>query len=154
MSDNGLLPIVLLLLAAAAPPPRPQPFAIRCTGDAAFTDNMSGRPNTRRYDLPPQIYVLDEVGQNVRRALEPRQEFEEICFRGGEVDSRSFSQGLIVVHSEAPGRFCDFTVNRATGGGEYVAHEDLPAGRFSRIEFDMTCEATEIPVFDSSRNRF
>ena len=146
--------VVLTLLMGAAVPAAAQPFAIRCTGTAEFTDNMSGESNSRRYDLPPQIYVLDEAGRNVRRALLARQEFEEICFRGGSVDSRSFSPGLIAVRSEATGRLCDFTVNRATGQAEYVSHEDMPGGRFSRIEFNMTCEATEPPVFDRRRNQF
>lgn len=145
--------IALTVVAAHQSAPAP-PFAIQCTGSAEFTDNMSGQDDARRYDLPVQTYVLDEANGNVQRALEPRQQFEDVCFRGGYIDSRAFTPGLITVRSEALGRLCDFTVNRSTGAAEYLSHEDMPGGRFSRIEFDMICEPAEIPVFDSTRNRF
>jgi len=144
---------MFLLVGDAEPAAEPR-FAIRCTGTAQFTDNVLGRGNSRRYELPPQVYVLAPASRQVQRALEPRQEFEDICFRDGNIDSRSFSPGLIVVRSEAPGRLCEFTVDRAIGEGGYLSHEDLPGGRFSRVEFDMQCEAAQIPIFDSSRNRF
>jgi len=83
----------------------------------------------------------------------PRQEFEDVCFRDGHIDSVRFSPGLISVRSEKQGAVCDFSVNRASGKAEYVSYRDLPGG-VSSIEFEMTCEPTEVPVFDKSKNKF
>ena len=143
--------VAALLLVGAAQPAAPEPFAIAYTGEAQFADSMAG---SRSYELPTQIYVFDEGTNRVQHALEPRQEFEDVCFRGGYIDRVSFSPGLISVRSEQTGRMCDFSVNRQTGDAEYVTHTDLPGGGFSQIEFRMTCSPAEISVFDRSRNRF
>ena len=84
----------------------------------------------------------------------PRQEFEEVCFRGGNIDSTNFSPGLIQVVSEASDRRCDFTVNRASGDAEYFSHDDYQGGQYSEMKWLMTCKKTKIPSFESVRNRF
>jgi hypothetical protein len=148
------LGVVALLLPGADRPQVAHRFAIACTGTARFTDNVSGRESVRAYPLPRNIYVLDEAAKSVQHALEPRQEFEDVCFRDGTIDSVSFSPGLISVRSEKAGDFCDFSVSRATGKGKYFSRAEFGGGQFSQIEFQMTCDRAEIPVFDSSRNRF
>jgi len=150
---SKILIIASLTLAGAAEPAT-QPFAIQCTGTARFTNDVSGERRTRNYDVPRQVYVIDEANQRVQRAMEPRQQFEDVCGRGDIVDSRSFSPGLINVRTESAGWMCDFTVRRATGEAEFFMFQHLPGGRFNEMKLDMTCSPTEIPVFDPSRNRF
>ena len=129
-------------------------FAIGCTGKAVFTDNVSGKHTERKYALPKQIYVFDEAAKTVSRALIPRQEFDTLCFRGGYIDSITFSPGLISLTSEAKGRRCDFTVDRKTGKAEYFSHDDFPNGQYTEMTWTMACTTAEVPVFDASRNRF
>jgi len=131
-----------------------KPFAIACTGTAKFTDTGPTQNSVRDYELPKQIYVIDIQAERVQRALVPRQEFEDICFSGGYIDEVDFSPGQIAVHSEKAGETCDFKVNRLTGSGQYFSEHDLRTGGYVRIEFNMTCNPTEVSVFDPSRNRF
>jgi len=130
------------------------PFAVACTGNARFSDTVRGKPVARSYKLPTQIYVFDEAAKRVQRALISRQQFEDVCFRGGYIDSIIFSPGLISVRSEKKGSMCDFKVDRASGKGEFATYDDLPEGGLATIEFEMTCNRTEVPVFDKSRNKF
>jgi hypothetical protein len=146
--------IIAALAVAGAAEPATQPFAIQCTGTARFTSDVSGERRTRNYDVPRQVYVIDEARQRVQRAMEPRQEFEDVCGRGAIVDSRDFSPGLINVRTESAGAMCDFSVNRVTGEAEFFSVQELPGGRFGEMEWNMTCSPTEIPLFDRSRNRF
>lgn len=141
----------LVLLAAA---PAKGPFAIQCVGTAVFEDSNGGTAKKRSYDLPAQIYVFDEVGRRAQRALIPRQEFEDVCFRGGYIDTVNFAPGLINIHSEKAGSICDLTVNRKTGGASYSSFDEFGGGRSAAIEFTMNCEAAAIPKFDPSKNRF
>ncbi|WP_166038567.1 hypothetical protein [Sphingosinicella sp. YJ22] len=131
-------------------------FAIQCTGDARFTDTFPNGPTVRNYDLPRQVFVFDETAERVQRVLEPRQEFEEVCAVDGYLTSVDFSAGLIQVRADNSryGYLCEFKVNRADGTAQFFTHRDLPHGNYSEIEWRMTCSPTEIPVFDSSRNRF
>ena len=146
--------ILALPLVGAAQPVPTGPFAIRCTGTAEFRNKISGERTTRRSELPAQIYIMDEGGRHVQRALMPRQEFEEVCGHGTEQDNRDFSPGLIMVRTLSSDRMCAFTVNRMTGEAEYFSHLDLPGGDYDQMEWRMTCSPTQIPVFDRSRNRF
>jgi len=139
--------------AASGSSAQAAPFAIACTGKARFSQPVEGKPIERFYDLPTQIYVFDEVTKRVQSALIPRQEFEDVCFRGGYIDSTLFTPGLISVRSEKRGATCDFTVDRASGKGEYASYSDLPGGGLSTIDFEMTCDRTQVPVFDPSRNK-
>jgi hypothetical protein len=148
------LAVVALILLGADQPQVAHQFAIACTGTARFTDNVTGRESVRAYPLPRRVYVLDETTKSVQHALEPRQEFENVCFRDGYIDSVSFSPGLISVRSEKAGDLCEFSVSRATGEGKYFSRTELGGGQFSQIEFQMTCDRAEIPVFDPRRNRF
>jgi hypothetical protein len=143
-----------ILLGSSAAGATASRFAIGCTGKAVFTDNVSGKPSERKYALPKQIYVFDEAAKTVSAALIPRQQFDTVCFRGGYIDITEFSPGLISVTSEAKGRRCDFTVDRKTGKAEYFSHDDLPNGRYTEMTWTMACTKAEIPVFDTSGNRF
>jgi hypothetical protein len=151
---KAALAAVSLILLGADYPRTTQRTAIACTGSARFTDNQSGQESSRDYVLPRQVYVLDEAHRRIQRALEPRQEFEDVCFSDGYINSVSFSPGLVSARSEKADAICDFSVSRATGKGQYFSRTDFAGGRFSQIEFQMTCDRAEIPVFDSSRNRF
>ena len=131
-----------------------EPFAIACTGTAQFTDKIGDQRSVRNYPLPKQTYVFHEQAKRAQKALEPRQQFEDVCFRGGYIDSVTFTPGLIVVHSEKPNEICDFKVDRKTGEGEYFSRADFAADRYSEIEFKMNCSRAEIPVFDSNKNKF
>jgi hypothetical protein len=146
--------IAALLLGTAGHSDGAERFAIGCVGTAKFTDTGPTQNSVRDYELPKQTYVVDMQAKRVQRALEPRQEFEDICFRGGYIDEVDFSPGQIAVHSEKAGETCDFKVNRSSGAAEYFSEHDLPTGGYVRIEFKMNCDRTEIPVFDPSRNRF
>jgi len=130
------------------------PFAISCIGKAKFVDKAPGKKSERAYDLPPQVYVFDESLKRVQLALEPRQEFEDVCIRGGYIDSTSFSPGLISVRSEKADYMCDFQVNRKMGEAVFFSHSDFPGKRSNEIEFKMTCSPSAIPVFDPSKNKF
>ena len=143
-----------LSLLLANGPATIDPFAIECVGKAQFSDDLSGKRVTRDYDIPKQTYVFDEAWKRVQVAAIPRQQFDEVCFRGGYIDTVSFSPGLIQVTSESSGRRCDFTVNRQSGDAEYFSHDDLPGGHFSEMKWLMNCTRTEIPTFDGIRNRF
>lgn len=143
----------LAFLTGAAQPPDGT-FAVQCTGTARFADTVTGQLMTRNYDLPRQVYVFHEATERVQRAMEPRQEFEDVCPRDGYLSDVSFSPGLIQVRSEGDGVLCDFKVSRVTGEGEFYTHQDLPGGRYNEFEWRMTCSRTEVPVFDRSRNRF
>lgn len=149
-----VLGLVVMLLDSGCAGATANRFAIGCTGQAVFTDNVSGKRAERKYPLPKQIYVFDEAAKTVSSALIPRQEFDAVCFRGGYIDSVTFTPGLISVTSEAKGQRCDFAVDRKTGKGEYFSHDDLPNGRFTEMKWTMACTKAEIPVFDSSGNRF
>ena len=133
---------------------RASPFAIACTGTAQFTDKIGEEREVRNYPLPEQIYVFDEDAKRAQRALIPRQQFEDVCFRGGYIDNVKFTPGLIIVRSEKQDQLCDFEVNRKTGDGEYFSHADFSADHYNEIQFKMTCSRTEVPVFDSSKNKF
>lgn len=150
----AIVAVAAALLTGAARPATQGRFAIECTGTAQFSNTMTGQLVARTYDVPRQVYVFDEVAERVQRALEPRQEFEDVCFRGGYIASVTFSPGMISVRSEDTGRMCDFNVSRITGEAEFFSHQDLPAGRYNQMEWRMTCSPTEIPVFDRSGNRF
>ncbi|MBA3512676.1 hypothetical protein [Sphingomonas sp.] len=141
-------------IAACGSNAQAESFAIACKGTAQFMDTIQGKPVKRSYDLPRQIYVFDESAKRVQRAMIPRQQFEDVCFRGGYIDNIIFSPGLISVRSERAGAMCDFKVDRASGKAEFVHHSDLPAGGLSSIEFQMTCDPADLPVFDKSRNKF
>jgi hypothetical protein len=144
----------MLLLSLAPEAAAVEPFAIACTGKAQFADTLRGERSVREYDVPTQVYVLDEAARRVERAMEPRQQFEDVCFRGGYIDSISFSPGLVSVRSERAGTLCDFQVSRVSGEAVFFSHQDLPGGRYSQMEWRMTCSPAAIPVFDRSRNRF
>lgn len=144
----GLLPIASPMSAATAP------FAIACTGRAEFSRSAAGEVTRGNYDVPRQIYVLNQQAGRVQRAMEPRQQFEDVCSGTGRVTRVDFSPGLIIVHSEGSGSLCDFKVDRRTGEAEFFSHLGLPGGDFHEMEWKMTCDRTDVPVFDTSRNRF
>jgi len=146
--------LAAMLCGCAIEQANAKPFAIACTGKAKFTDTIQGKAVERSYDLPRQVYVFDEVAKRVQRAMEPRQQFEDVCFRDGYINSVNFTSGLISVRSEKSGQMCDFKVDRSSGKAEFVTHADLPSGGLSSIEFQMTCDRTDVPVFDSSKNKF
>jgi hypothetical protein len=130
------------------------PFAIACTGIADRSYSVGGRSSTGSSDLPRQVYVLDEQAQRVQRAMEPRQQFEDVCSTDGAAARVDFSPGQVTAHSEAIDSVCDFKVDRRTGAAEFFWRLDLPGGDFHEMEWNMTCAPTQIPVFDTSRNRF
>ena len=146
--------ILFLMATTASATTASDRFAIECIGKAQFIDNLSGHVSKRDYSLPKQIYVFDEVAKRVHIAAIPRQEFEEVCFRGGYIDSTNFSPGLIQVVSETSDRRCDFAVNRVSGDAEYFSHDDFQGGQYSEMKWLMTCKKTKIPSFKSVRKRF
>ena len=150
------LPVALAFVAltGAAQASSDPRFAIACEGTARFTETITGERIVRDYDLPTQIYVFHEAERRAQRALVPRLEFEDLCFRGGFIDNIGFSPGLIFVRSERAGEMCDFTVDRTTGEAHYFAHRDLPGGRYSQMAWRMTCSPAELPDFDRDRTRF
>jgi hypothetical protein len=149
-----ILIAVAMLGACTAQPTHANPFAIECTGTAQMRDKIGDERSVRNYPLPAQTYVFDEGAKRVQKALIPRQQFEDVCFRGGYIDSVTFTPGLIIVHSEKRDGLCDFKVNRKTGEGEYFSRADFSPDRYSEIQFKMTCSPTKIPVFDFSKNKF
>lgn len=149
-----ILPLLVLAAPAAAQAER---FAIACEGTATFT-HREGDGAPRRSPVEPmrQVYVIDEEAETVHRALEPRQEFEDLCIGSG-LCFRSFSPGLILVDTELdePDGFAmtQLMIDRRTGAATYEM--DLRFGRReTQTRWEMQCERTEIPVFDTSRNRF
>jgi hypothetical protein len=86
--------------------------------------------------------------------MEPRQQFEDVCGGGDAPQRVDYSPGLIIAHSEAPDSLCDFTVDRRTGKAEFFSRLDLPGGQHTEMRWAMTCDRTDIPDFDTSRNRF
>ena len=153
-SDHILTVIAGAAIAACNTSAQAAPFAIACTGKARFSQPVKGKPVERSYALPTQIYVFDEATKRVQHALTPRQQFEDVCFRGGYIDSTTFTPGLISVRSEKKGAMCDFNVDRASGKGEYASYNDLPSGGVSTIDFEMTCDRTDVPVFNPTKNKF
>lgn len=139
---------ILLMLAAVG-----DDFAVECAGKAVFEDRVQDKVTPRSYDLPSQIYVFNEATRRAQRALIPRQEFEDICFRGGYIDTVDFAPGLINIHSEKAGQTCDLTVDRKSGEATFTSLADVPGGT-SSIEFTMNCEAAAVPKFDPAGNRF
>jgi hypothetical protein len=140
-------------LMACSSNARAAPFAVACTGTAKFFDKLAGKPNERTYKIPKQVYVFDEQEKRVQRALEPRREFEDVCVRGGYVNEIMFSPGLITVRTEQRDYMCDFKVSRVTGEAQFFTHQDVRGG-YHEIDWKMTCERAEIPVFDRSKNKF
>ena len=153
-SITSLFVAVIVLLTNVVVPPSSTAFAIKCVGTAQFEDNARGKVSKRHYDLPPQVYVFDPVSRRAELALEPRQQFEPICFKGGYLEEIDFSPGLIAVRSEAPGKLCDFRVSRRNGKGEYFSQEDLGANLNSKIQYRLSCARSQIPQFDTNGNRF
>lgn len=149
-----LLVASAILLIGATRPSEAEDFAIVCTGAAKFENKVAGNVISRNYDLPPRTYVFNEADRRAQHAMMPRQQFEDICFRGSIIDRTDFAPGLINIRSESPGRLCDFSVSRITGVASYLSHSDMPDGGYSSIEFDMHCMPTDVPEFDKSRNRF
>jgi len=143
-----------MVLLTSATQPVEGSFAVQCTGTARFSDTVTGELVTRNYELPRQVYVFDEATERVQRAMEPRQEFEDVCPRDGYLARIDFAPGLIQVRSEGEGVLCDFKVSRVTGEAEFSTRQDLPGGRYNEFQWRMTCSRTEIPVFDRSRNPF
>lgn len=139
---------LMLMLAVAA-----EDFAIECAGKAVFEDRVQGKVTTRSYDFPSEIYVFNEATRRAQRALIPRQEFEDICFRGGYIDTIDFAPGLINIHSEKAGQACDFSVDRKSGEATFTTLADIPGGTLS-IEFTMNCKAAVVPKFSPAGNRF
>ena len=129
------------------------PFAIACTGIAKFSHKLGGNPSERTYKLPKQVYVFDEQTKRVQLALEPRQEFDDVCIRGGYLTDVMFSPGLITVRSEKKDYMCDFKVSRVSGEASFFTHQDVRGG-FHEIDWKMTCAKTQVPVFDPSKNKF
>lgn len=149
-----LLALAALLVPTAAQAER---FAIACEGLATFRHRQGGRMSPEQPPTPTrQIYVIDEEARTVHRALLPRQEFENLC-AASMLCFPTFSPGLISIDNEASEPGSSFhsrlTLDRQSGRAEYRL--EMEAGALhSEMHWAMTCERTEIPVFDPSRNRF
>jgi hypothetical protein len=138
-------------------------FAISCTGKITFEDNSASGDRARTSVIGPDIYVVDLNVGEVLHALPPRQEFERVCARGKTPQKADASPGLVQVdyHDYDSINFpkervwvdCSFKLDRETGTVLYYDKVKSEDG----IEFgetrEMTCTKSEIPVFDSSRNK-
>ncbi|MCA1749312.1 MAG: hypothetical protein LC634_07190 [Sphingomonadales bacterium] len=134
-------------------------FAIACLGTAQVIDTVTESRIVRNYDVPRQTYVVDEEAETVKRALLPRQEFEDVCSDDQGSSYVSLSPGLIQANSrgafdEIPFPTCEFRVDRMSGEAEYQLRLDFFDGRSHEFTWSMTCEPTKIPTFDLREQRF
>jgi len=148
--------ILTASLATGSMPDREGPVAIACVGTSTATSD-SGRGKSD--DIPQQVFVFDAATESVRRALEPRQEFEEVCGSTKGLRFVSISPGLVTASSEDPSDSnplwtCKFEVDRMAGEATYSLRGEWKGGRFHEFVWEMTCRKTEVPVFDLSKRKF
>lgn len=151
-----LTSVLMLALTATTVSDQEGPVAIACVGTSTATRD-SGRVN--RDNLPQQVFVFDALTQSVSRALEPRQEFEQVCGSRKGLRFVSISPGLVIARSDDPSDTdpmwtCKFEADRMAGTASYSLRGEWQDGRFHEISWDMKCRKAEVPVFDLSKRKF
>jgi hypothetical protein len=149
---------VLGLSMPACASPISDDFAIKCVGTAKSSDKYVRNGEVRTTNLGEQVYVIRVKERVVYRALFPRQEFDPVCGSGGKDSPAYISPGLITLSdTESEDGFtttCSMEIDRKSGNAKHVLKLEKLNGWFNQQEWDMTCMPTDIPVFDTSGNKF
>jgi hypothetical protein len=145
--------VTLAGVPAAANPILKSSFAISCEGDATFESVNAGRSSSSTDPSGRQVFVIDESQHVVFRALFPRQEYDPIC----GASEAHISPGRITIFSverdDRSSTICELSIDRQAGTAEYILNIDFENGRAQNMKWTMDCERTEIPIFDTSRNK-
>ena len=133
-------------------------FAVACVGTSYAENNLTGTATQSTDPLPKQIYIIDGDGKTVQRALEPRQQLDDICPSSKAHPSVDISPGLIRV-TGAPDFSqnsieCSLELDRQTGKGLFTLKMNFPGNRYNRLRWEMTCEKTSVPAFNTRKNKF
>ena len=133
-------------------------FAVGCTGTAYADNNLVGAVSRSTDPLPKQVYVIDEEGKTVQRALFQRQQFDKVCPSPKGDPSVDISPGLILVTGVPDfgenSVDCSLELDRQTGHASFKLNMTFPGDRYNRLRWEMVCEKAAVPVFTPSKNKF
>ena len=157
-SDAAISVLAFVLTFSLAAPADAARFSIACQGTARSKSNLSGRPRLSIYNMPVQVYVVDEEKSTVQRALPPRQQFEDVCSINHKPAVFSVSPGLVVTVAEGSDGdasvSCSFELDRIEGKAKWIDKMIFSNGRTLEWDWEMICKSAPMPIFDTSKNKF
>ena len=134
-------------------------FALKCNGTAEI-HNVGRSSETKTSEtLSDQIFVVDQFQKIIFRALEPRQQFDPVCMTEDGQGNADISPGMIrtssLEYSESGMTTeCETSFNRKDGSGMHLLKFTYDDGTMISNEWQLICEPTSIPNFETVRNKF
>lgn len=133
-------------------------FALKCNGTSLSSDKYIRNGEVRTTDLGIQVYVVRLEERAVYHVLFPRQEFDPVCKTDRKGNPAYISPGMITLSDTSAKdgytSTCSMEIDRKSGSAEHTLRLEDLNGWFNQLEWQMKCTRTEIPVFDTSGNKF